>query len=345
VSLTNASTEVKSLLKRLEAINYDEPYWNESKVIEHVSKQYELLGLEAPKIEIAENWDAARDAAWGAARGAAWDAARDAARGAAWGAAWDAARDAARGAAWGAARDAAWGAARGAAWDAARGAAWDAARDAARGAARDAARGAANTVGALYALPDDPEVQKFVQIEMEMFKALENGLGIYFPMKEKLILAPIPRMIMQGERLHYDHGKAVEWKDGTGYYFLRGVQFEEELYNQIINKELTAEQTLKIGNADQRAAAISMLRPDRLLKMLGAKHINTGIKGTKLYEVKNFMDTGQTEYCMHMKDASSDREFIEWVEPKIGKQGNADLCQANAFGIPLEDYLLMEQEA
>jgi hypothetical protein len=64
--------------------------------------------------------EALRDAAWGAARGAARDAA--------WDAAWGAARDAAWDAAWDAARDAAWGAARGAAWDAA----WGAARDAAR---------------------------------------------------------------------------------------------------------------------------------------------------------------------------------------------------------------------
>jgi hypothetical protein len=178
-----------------------------------------------------------------------------------------------------------------------------------------------------------------------MLKALENGLGYYFPMKDNLILVPIPRMIMTGQTLHYDHGKAVEWKDGTGFYFLRGVKFDEKLYNKIINLELTAEETLKIGNADQRAAAISMLRPDRLLAQMNAKHINTGVKGTKLYEVKNFMNTGRTEYCMWMKDSSTDREFIEWIEPKVAKQGNADLCQANAFGIPLEDYLSMEQEA
>jgi hypothetical protein len=54
-------------------------------------------------------------AAWDAARAAAWDAARDAARAAAWDAARDAARAAARAAAW----DAAWDAARAAARDAA----------------------------------------------------------------------------------------------------------------------------------------------------------------------------------------------------------------------------------
>ena len=81
-------------------------------------------------------WDAARAAAWDAARDAAWDAAWDAARAAARDAAWDAARaaarDAARAAARDAARDAAGAAAWAAAWDAARDAAWDAAWYAAR---------------------------------------------------------------------------------------------------------------------------------------------------------------------------------------------------------------------
>jgi hypothetical protein len=51
-------------------------------------------------------WDAARDAAWAAARDAARDAAWAAAWDAAWAAAWAAARDAAWAAAWDAARDA-----------------------------------------------------------------------------------------------------------------------------------------------------------------------------------------------------------------------------------------------
>ena len=85
-----------------------------------------------------------------AARSAAWDAARSAAGSAAWAAAWDAARSAAWAAAWDAARSAARSAAESAAWAAARSAARDAARSAARSAARDAARDAfAPTVAAL----------------------------------------------------------------------------------------------------------------------------------------------------------------------------------------------------
>ena len=63
-------------------------------------------------------WNAARDAAWDAARNAAWNAAQDAAWDATWNAAWNAARDAA----WDAAQDAAWNAA------------WNTARDAVSGA-------------------------------------------------------------------------------------------------------------------------------------------------------------------------------------------------------------------
>ena len=94
-------------------------------------------------------WYAARAAARAAARDAAWYAARAAARDAAWYAAWYAARAAARDAAWYAAR----AAARDAAWDAAWYAARAAARDAARYAARDAAMAAARDA-AWYAAGD-----------------------------------------------------------------------------------------------------------------------------------------------------------------------------------------------
>ena len=67
-----------------------------------------------------EELDAARDAAWAAARAAAGAAAWAAARAAAGAAAWDAAGAAA----WAATRAAAWAAAGAAAWDAARDAAW-----------------------------------------------------------------------------------------------------------------------------------------------------------------------------------------------------------------------------
>lgn len=127
---------------------------------------------------------------------------------------------------------------------------------------------------------------------------------------------------------------------------LLGVKFDDEkLYWRIVNQEVTAEEVLKIRNSDERMAAISMLKPGELLKQMNAQLVHTGKKGTKLYECKNFMDTGETEYAMWMQDSSTPREFLEFVPPEIGKQKDADLCQASAWGIPLEDYLNMVQEA
>jgi len=73
-----------------------------------------LAHVKANPKEWGAAWDAACDAEWAAARGAAWAAAWDAACDAAWAAAYDAGRDAARyavwNAVWNAARDAAYAA-------------------------------------------------------------------------------------------------------------------------------------------------------------------------------------------------------------------------------------------
>jgi hypothetical protein len=147
--------------------------------------------------------------------------------------------------------------------------------------------------------------------------------------------------------LHSDQEPALECLDGYKLWFLNGVCFEYETWKKITDREFTIEDLMKIENADQRAVATSFLSPELLLSHVNAVHVNTGVKGTKLYRVDNFMDTQDTEYCMTMVCPSTGRDFLEWVDPEIGKQGDADLAQASAWidesGNPLalEDYLTM----
>ena len=48
---------------------------------------------------------------------------------------------------------------------------------------------------------------------------------------------------------------------------------------------------------------------------------------------------------IHMRDASHpEREFVEWVSPDVGRRRNAELCQAHAFGITLEQWLSVDLE-
>ena len=96
-------------IERIKAIKWFKP----SKDFRREDAERQIsVALKAFGVKASVEWRSLKTVSdWGAA----WDAARDAARGAAWDAAWDAARDAARDAAW----DAAWGAARDAAWGAA----------------------------------------------------------------------------------------------------------------------------------------------------------------------------------------------------------------------------------
>jgi hypothetical protein len=152
---------------------------------------------------------------------------------------------------------------------------------------------------------------------------------------------------LENGQLHSDYEMAIRWPDGWGLHFLDGVRFEENEWKKIVNQEFTLEDLASASmGADKSAVAIKHLKPDLLLKHCNAKLIHTGIKGTRLYEVKDFMRTGTTQYCMRMKHPSIDREYIEWVEPKVGEQKDADFAQASAWkdkegnAIPVEDYLL-----
>ena len=154
-----------------------------------------------------------------------------------------------------------------------------------------------------------------------------------------------PKRLVRGNngRLDYDHDKAIEWNDGYGFYYLRGVEFDEKTWKSIVEEKVTLEDLGKITNADQRAVAVQMLRADRLLKQVNTKKINTGKRGVELYEVPNFMDTGDTEYCIKLEHSSiKGKHYIEWVEPKIGKRADADYCMAVSRGISVEQYLEAE---
>lgn len=195
-----------------------------------------------------------------------------------------------------------------------------------------------------------------------MLLAFRRGLGWLIPTDEELFLVPLPRLhTLDGDgdnrRLHNDQGFAIEWgEDLAGYYFLQGVQFEPELYWRIVKRDISAREALMIRDVDQRSAVLSMLGPNQLIEELGAELIDVGVKGTRLYRIRDFQIRGHGQprvagrgnnwsYFIYMRDAShAEREFIEWVDPEVGQQGNAELCQAVAFGITLEEWLSIEQE-
>jgi hypothetical protein len=200
-------------------------------------------------------------------------------------------------------------------------------------------------------------VHHWARSSRSMRTAYNHGLGWIIPANKDVLCVPRPILrCTEGPTaiLHNDTGrKAVEWSDGNGYYFLHGVPFSAPLYTKVINAELTLDEVAALGNADLRSIALSYMSFERLTKNANTRLLDTGVKGTELYRLPlphriardRVGGYGGYDYFIFMRDSSHpEREFIEWVDPTIGRQRNAELCQAHAFGISVEEWLSIEQE-
>lgn len=185
--------------------------------------------------------------------------------------------------------------------------------------------------------------------------AREHGLGWMVPASRDLLLIPTPTLHHTGAGvLHNDNGlPAIRWPDGTEAYFLDGLQFGETFYRSIVNGTLSFSAINTLGNTDHRSIALRYAKFERLTSSGKAELLDVGTRGTRLYRfplppqlaADRGPGYGRYDYFIHMRDASHpEREFVEWVSPAIGRQRNAELCQAHAFGIPLDMWLSIELE-
>jgi hypothetical protein len=136
-------------------------------------------------------------------------------------------------------------------------------------------------------------------------------------------------------------------------YFLQGVEFGKFWYFRIVRHEILIQEIANLPNVDQRAVALQHMDFDQLVGDSDAELLDRGVKGTRLYRLylpgRIARDRkhayGKYDYFIYMRDASHpDREFIEWVDPAIGRLRDAELCQAHAFGITLDEWLSIDQE-
>ena len=121
----------------------------------------------------------------------------------------------------------------------------------------------------------------------------------------------------------------------------------------IIGGTLSPYQVAGLRNVDHRSIALRYLTFEGLVTTGGAELLDVGVRGTRLYRLRlpprlaadRVRGYGRYDYFIHMRDASHpEREFIEWVDPAVAAHRNAELCQAHAFGIPLEVWLSVELE-
>ncbi len=203
--------------------------------------------------------------------------------------------------------------------DAAWGAAWDAARDAAWGAA------------SINTGLKDVATKKYIAVENETLKALENGLSWYFPMKDKLVLVPIPKFSFDEEnRLHSENDAAVDWKGGRKFYFYHGTKVTEKIIKtpeKLTKKDWSEEENLEIRRVIQDRI------PD-FAKKLGAKNIQKDQFGD-LLELDLGSDPEKIARYVKVKDASTLRIYYLRVPPATETAQDA---VAWTFGFDKETY-------
>ncbi len=187
--------------------------------------------------------------------------------------------------------------------------------------------------------------------------ARQHGLGWMIPAYREVLAVPRPSISIgeeDSELPHEDSGRmAVRWPDGTGLHFLRGVYFPAPHYHRVLTGDLTLNQIAELANAEQRSIALTYLSVPGLLAGSDAQLLDVGAKGTRLYRLPlpdriardRPAGYGDFDYCIHMRDASHpEREFLEWVDPEVGRRGDAELCQAHAFGITREQWMSITEE-
>lgn len=191
--------------------------------------------------------------------------------------------------------------------------------------------------------------------------------------KNNVFILAKPVFLAKDDRflLDNDQRMALEWEDGTGEYWLRGVKFEEKMWKKLVDRTFDIKDMLnEATTAEQRMIAWRMLKPELLLKNLNAELVDSGNKysdlrekwgddfckeyypfafnePTKLYKVEDFgtkvmgEEARQlTAYCIVMNHPSIEgQQYLEWVRPDIAEKGDADFCQAWACGLDLEEYM------
>ena len=141
----------------------------------------------------------------------------------------------------------------------------------------------------------------------------ENLTGYYFYQKGCwLVRKPIRLTRDENGRLHNGKEKAIEWKDGYGFYFYHGVQVPEKVI--LKPKELNKDDWSKEENTEVRRI-IQERMGSSFPKKIGCKLIDKPSEEFKkhnllgLYAVDLPNDPDKIAHYVRVKDHSTKREF------------------------------------
>jgi hypothetical protein len=203
-------------------------------------------------------------------------------------------------------------------------------------------------------------------------RLLTRGIWTMACYEDCILICKLPTRVRRDEvqkQLHSLAGPAVEWPDGTGQYFIYGINFSESftdnlgtpppLWNKLYTGEITWADLFAIRNIEQRRVAIRVYGPERIMRDAKAELIDRSERGNELYRINaqvavrgangkitfkpddRRIQTDENHTLipemrvMHYKDPSTDRWYYSFVPTNINK---ANEGMAWKFQIPVKDY-------
>ena len=124
----------------------------------------------------------------------------------------------------------------------------------------------------------------------KFMELMRSGIYDMVQLDGLCIVASLPKIVRRNTQnfMHSDEFPAIEWRDGFKLHYLNGVFFPEDLWKQVVSKEMPFEDILKIEDIDQRTQAMRYGDPLKFFKHVGATEIDTYTKYTKENKAINY---------------------------------------------------------
>ncbi len=160
---------------------------------------------------------------------------------------------------------------------------------------------------------------------------------------EAAFVCKLPAKVIRNRnlKLHSIAEAAIQWRNGSGLYFIDGVRIENQLWQQIINRKLSCKEILKLRNIEQRRVALMVYDPGKLIVELKGKLIDQSKRGNKLYAIKNVIRKKTIKLLVY-KDPSTNRIYVSFVPDH---HESADSAMAWKFYLTDQDYSNLTEEA
>ena len=170
------------------------------------------------------------------------------------------------------------------------------------------------------------KLSKDIQERATAYRMVCESANYIWANRNFVMICARPTKIRRNARgmLHCENGKAIEYPDGWGLYYLNGVKFDEGLYNKVISPDFSFADRMKIVDVDQRTQAINPKFCDidafikeakgELLDEVNKYDIDGVAVNYKLYKLPKGTIFQEDAYYCYFDCPSTRKKHLEGVE-------------------------------